>query len=190
KKIDFKKKAKEIAALAWDASKKGAVVIFDHLRRERLQLIRTTLDLVRLVPFSLFIIIPFMEFLLPLAIKIFSNMLPSNFEDSVKKEVSLKKELAMRLSVASIFIDTFQAMAEKRKKKSGDSNDQASATELIEFMEKAKMGEPLPKEAVLRMSRLFKDELTLDNVSRSQLTTMCQFMGLPHFGTDTFLRFQ
>ena len=49
-------------------------------RRERLQLIRTTLDLVRLVPFSLFIIIPFMEFLLPFAIKIFPNMLPSTFE--------------------------------------------------------------------------------------------------------------
>jgi LETM1 and EF-hand domain-containing protein 1, mitochondrial len=49
-------------------------------RRERLQLIRTTLDLVRLVPFSLFIIVPFMEFLLPLAIKIFPNMLPSTFE--------------------------------------------------------------------------------------------------------------
>ena len=60
----------------------------------------------------------------------------------------------------------------------------------MEFMEKARMGEPLPKEAVLRMSRLFKDELTLDNVSRSQLITMCQFMGLPHYGTDTFLRFQ
>jgi LETM1 and EF-hand domain-containing protein 1, mitochondrial len=57
-------------------------------------------------------------------------------------------------------------------------------------MEKAKMGEPLPTDAVLRMSRLFKDELTLDNISRSQLITMCQFMGLTHYGTDTFLRYQ
>jgi hypothetical protein len=49
-------------------------------RRERLQLIRTTMDLLRLVPFSVFIIVPFMELLLPLAIKLFPNMLPSTFE--------------------------------------------------------------------------------------------------------------
>jgi hypothetical protein len=51
-------------------------------RRERLQLIRTTMDLLRLVPFSVFIIVPFMELLLPLAIKLFPNMLPSTFEVS------------------------------------------------------------------------------------------------------------
>jgi hypothetical protein len=49
-------------------------------RRERLQLIRTTTDLLRLVPFSIFIIVPFMELLLPVAIKLFPNMLPSTFE--------------------------------------------------------------------------------------------------------------
>jgi hypothetical protein len=36
----------------------------------------------------------------------------------------------MRLGVASFFIDTFQAMAEKRKKKGPDSGDHASATEV------------------------------------------------------------
>jgi LETM1 and EF-hand domain-containing protein 1 len=62
--------------------------------------------------------------------------------------------------------------------------------QLVDFMDKARMGEPLPTGAVIRMARLFKDELTLDNVSRSQLVTMCQFMGITHYGTDTFLRFQ
>jgi hypothetical protein len=42
---------------------------------------RTTQDLLRLVPFSVFIIVPFMEFLLPVALKLFPNMLPSTFED-------------------------------------------------------------------------------------------------------------
>mmetsp|Transcript_22604 Transcript_22604/g.33054 ORF Transcript_22604/g.33054 Transcript_22604/m.33054 type:complete len:821 (+) Transcript_22604:110-2572(+) len=158
-------------------------------RRERLQLLRTTQDLVRLVPFSVFVVVPFLEFLLPLAIKIFPNMLPSTFEDSLKKEEALKKELAMRLGVATFFIETFQSMAEK-KKKASNSDEVASASELIQFMEKAKMGEVLPNEAVLRISRLFKDELTLGNVSRPQLVTMCQFMGLAPYGTDAFLRFQ
>lgn len=45
------------------------------------QLKRTTQDLLRLVPFAVFIIVPFMEFLLPVALKLFPNMLPSTFED-------------------------------------------------------------------------------------------------------------
>lgn len=52
------------------------------------------------------------------------------------------------------------------------------------------MGESIPNEAVIRISRLFKDELTLGNISRPQLVTMCQFMGLVPYGTDGFLRFQ
>eukprot|EP01039_Chlorochromonas_danica_P019438 gene19438-23533_t len=46
-------------------------------RRERRQLIRTTMDMFRLVPFAVFVIVPFMEFLLPFALKLFPNMLPS-----------------------------------------------------------------------------------------------------------------
>jgi hypothetical protein len=46
-----------------------------------LQLKRTTQDLLRLVPFAVFIIVPFMELLLPVALKLFPNMLPSTFED-------------------------------------------------------------------------------------------------------------
>jgi LETM1 and EF-hand domain-containing protein 1 len=57
-------------------------------------------------------------------------------------------------------------------------------------MEQARMGEPLPHEAVVRIARLFKDELTLANMPRPQLVTMCQFMNLQPFGSDTFLRFQ
>jgi LETM1 and EF-hand domain-containing protein 1, mitochondrial len=46
-----------------------------------LQLKRTTTDLLRLVPFSVFVIVPFMELLLPVALKLFPSMLPSTFED-------------------------------------------------------------------------------------------------------------
>ena len=49
-------------------------------RRERRQLTRTTADLFRLVPFAFFVIVPFMELLLPFALKLFPNMLPSTFQ--------------------------------------------------------------------------------------------------------------
>ena len=37
--------------------------------------------MLRLIPFSVFVVVPFMEILLPVAIKLFPNMLPSTFED-------------------------------------------------------------------------------------------------------------
>jgi len=69
------------ARLLWQSMKGNSLS-----RRERKQLLRTTADIFRLVPFSVFIVIPFMEFLLPVAIKLFPGMLPSTFEDAKTKE--------------------------------------------------------------------------------------------------------
>jgi LETM1 and EF-hand domain-containing protein 1 len=38
------------------------------------------------------------------------------------------------------------------------------------------------------VAKLFDDDLTLDNLSRPQLVSMCRYMGLNAFGTDNFLR--
>lgn len=72
-------------------------------RRERKQLLRTVSDLFRIVPFSMFLIIPFMEFALPFALRIFPNLLPSTFQDSLKAEENMKRELQSRISMAQFF---------------------------------------------------------------------------------------
>jgi len=72
-------------------------------RRERKQLLRTVTDVFRLVPMSVFVLIPFMEFALPFALKLFPNMLPSTFQDSLKEEQNMKGELQMRISMAGFF---------------------------------------------------------------------------------------
>lgn len=72
-------------------------------RRERKQLLRTVSDLFRLVPFSMFIIIPFMEFALPFALRLFPNLLPSTFQDSLKAEENMKRELQSRIAMAQFF---------------------------------------------------------------------------------------
>lgn len=157
-------------------------------RRERIQLIRTAMDLFRLVPFAIFVIVPFMELLLPVALKLFPNMLPSTFQDKLKKEESMKMELQMRLAVAGFFQETMTEMAKKKKK---DANGEGSAgKDVLDFIEKARLGEPLPNETVIRIAGHFKDELTLANINRPQLVSMCQYMGLQPYGADAFLRFQ
>jgi LETM1 and EF-hand domain-containing protein 1 len=42
-----------------------------------------------------------MELALPLLLKIFPNMLPSTFEDKMKKEEEVKRRLVLKLEVAS-----------------------------------------------------------------------------------------
>ncbi len=69
-------------------------------RREKRQLTRTSADIFRLVPLTVFLVVPFMELLLPVALRLFPNMLPSTFEDKLKKEEQLKKRLTAKLEVA------------------------------------------------------------------------------------------
>lgn len=160
-------------------------------RRERMQLIRTAMDVFRVVPLTIFVVIPFMEFLLPFALKAFPNMLPSTFQDTLKKEENMKKELSVRLDIAAFMQETLTTMAEKKKKKKGDDTDApCSATEIIEFIEQARGGDGISNEQVLKMARFFEDELTLANVGRPQLVSMCKYMGLSPYGADGFLRFQ
>lgn len=79
----------------------------------------------------------------------------------------MKRELQMRLAVAGFLQETLQEMATKR----GNSSD---AQEVIQFIEKARAGQSLPNESVIRIARLFKDDFTLANIARPQLVSMCQ----------------
>ncbi|CAM9092745.1 unnamed protein product [Laminaria digitata] len=163
---------------------------FPMTRRERKQLLRTASDVFRMVPLAAFVLIPFMEFLLPVALRIFPNMLPSTFQDSLKEEEKLKKELRLRMAYAGFLQETVTAMAVKKKTRAEDGGESEATTgELTEFIEKAKMGE-ITNQDIPKFAKLFKDELTMDNISRSGLVNMCRYMGLPPFGNDNFLRFQ
>jgi LETM1 and EF-hand domain-containing protein 1 len=51
----------------------------------------------RLVPFSVFVIVPFMELLLPVALKLFPGMLPSTFTTTSEREAKMKRALAAKL---------------------------------------------------------------------------------------------
>ena len=53
-----------------------------------------------MVPMLVILAIPFMELLLPIALRVFPNMLPSTFEDKLKKEEELKKRVGVKLEVA------------------------------------------------------------------------------------------
>ncbi|KAH9795320.1 Leucine zipper-EF-hand-containing transmembrane protein 1 [Citrus sinensis] len=134
-------------------------------RRERQQLTRTTADIFRLVPVAVFIIVPFMEFLLPVFLKLFPNMLPSTFQDKMREEEALKRRLIARIEYAKFLQDTVKEMA-KEVQNSRGGDIKKTAEDLDEFMNKVRTGAGVSNDEILAFAKLFNDELTLDNISR------------------------
>lgn len=155
-------------------------------RREHRLLIRTVGDMFRLVPFSVFIIVPFMEFLLPVFIKFFPGMLPSTFQTATEKEDKLKQNFKLKLEMAKFLQETLDDMAVQHK----DHYSQM-AKEFSEWFHKVRnSGEQVSNEEIMKFSKLFEDEITLDSLSRSQLVALCRVLEVQTLGTNNLLKFQ
>ncbi|KAF4973108.1 hypothetical protein FZEAL_9417 [Fusarium zealandicum] len=197
KKLTVWQKVKKEAHHYWDGSKLLAAEIkiswrlalkmaagYELTRRENKQLQRTVQDLGRLVPFSVFIIVPLGEALLPLALKLFPNMLPSTFEGQKSKEAKATLLRSTRKEVSGFLRQTL-----------GESLPLSQATtqkeEFSTFFRKVRAtGEAPTAQDVIKVCKVFRDDLTLDNLSRPQLVSMCRYMNLNTFGTDMMLRYQ
>ncbi|XP_031633656.1 mitochondrial proton/calcium exchanger protein [Contarinia nasturtii] len=155
-------------------------------RREYRLLIRTTGDMFRLVPFSVFIIVPFMEFLLPVFIKFFPGMLPSTFETASERELKARNQLKVKLEMAKFLQKTLDEMDVQHKEHQSEE-----AKDFVLFFNKVRSsGAAATSEEIIKFSKLFEDEITLDSLSRQQLTAICKVLEVGSLGTSNFLRFQ
>lgn len=155
-------------------------------RREHRLMTRTVGDIFRLVPFSVFIIVPFMELLLPVFIKLFPGMLPSTFQTAKEREDKIKQNLKVKLEMAKFLQGTLDEM-------SVQSNERSSqrAKEFNDWFVKVRTsGEQVSNQDIMKFSKLFEDEITLDSLSRSQLIALCRVLEVQTLGTNNFLRFQ
>ncbi|CAN9513039.1 unnamed protein product [Ophioblennius macclurei] len=157
-------------------------------RRERRRLMRTCADLFRLVPFMVFIIVPFMEFLLPVFLKLFPEMLPSTFETESKKEEKQKKGLAAKLELAKFLQETIAEMARRNKAKVQTEDETQRFSTYVQQVRGT--GEQPTTKDIVRFSKLFEDELTLEHLERPQLVALCKLLELQPIGTNNLLRFQ
>jgi len=169
--------------ISWNLALKMAAG-YELSRRERRQLERTVRDLGRLVPFSVFVIVPAGELFLPIALKIFPNLLPSTYEDQSQKDAKSNKLRSTRKDVSQFIRTTM--------KESGIplSKQTRQREEFTQFFKKIRQsGESPTREELIRVCKIFKDDVTLDNLSRPQLVGMCRYMNLNTFGTDAMLRY-
>ncbi|XP_015738660.1 LETM1 domain-containing protein LETM2, mitochondrial [Coturnix japonica] len=177
--------------LLWIDTKVAARMVWRLLhgqvltRRERRRLLRTCADLFRLVPFLVFIIVPFMEFLLPVFLKLFPEMLPSTFETESKKEEKQKKKLNAKLELAKFLQETIAEMAKRNKADTGQGKQFSSYVHQIRHT-----GHKPSTQEIVSFSKLFEDELTLEHLERPQLVALCKLLELQPIGTNNLLRFQ
>jgi LETM1 and EF-hand domain-containing protein 1 len=197
KKLTIGQKIKKEVQHYWDGTKLLATEVkismklalkmaagYELSRRESRQLQRTVKDLSRLVPFSVFVIVPFAELLLPVVLRLFPNMLPSTYEGQKSREMKAATLRVTRKEVSAFLQQTL--------KESGlhVSVTSAKKEEFAEFFRKVRAtGESPSDEGVINVCQIFKDDLTLDNLSRPQLVAMCKYMNLNSFGTDAMLRY-
>ncbi|KAK2752408.1 hypothetical protein FQN55_007448 [Onygenales sp. PD_40] len=197
KKLTLGQKIKKEAQHYWDGTKLLATEVkistklalkmaagYELSRRENRQLQRTVKDLARLVPFSAFVLVPFAELLLPIVLKLFPNMLPSTYEGQKSKETKAATLRATRKEMASFLQNTL--------KETGlpVNATNAKKEEFTEFFRKVRAtGESPSEEDVIKVCKTFKDDLTLDNLSRPQLVAVCKYINLNTFGTDAMLRY-
>ncbi|CEP60342.1 Ylh47p LALA0_S01e08548g [Lachancea lanzarotensis] len=153
-------------------------------RRENLQLKRTTQDVVRLVPFSAFVLVPFAELLLPIALKLFPNMLPSTYESKKEKLSKLSSLRETRGLVSGIIKD------QKTHYKPGDISMDQKAVFNRFYTHVRATGEPESRQQLIHVARLFTDDTVLDNATRPYLVALAKYINLQPFGTDVMLRYR
>ena len=143
-------------------------------------------DLFRLVPFSVFIIVPFMELLLPVALKLFPGMLPSTFTTTSQREDKLKKAVVAKLEYTRFLQKTLDEIGPR-----GSGRSSKSARDFVAFYQEVKQGAShLDNDKIMKFAKVFEDDITLDNMDRNQLSAICRLLNLTPIGTSNFLRLQ
>ena len=109
-------------------------------RRERKQLERTVSDLFRLVPFAMFVIIPFAELFVAARTAGYSLIsCRRRFNRKNKRDEQLKRELKARLNYAEFLQSTLASMAKQQAGKGGKKS--RAAESLLDVIKQVQRGE-------------------------------------------------
>ena len=141
----------------------------------RLRIRRTWSDLFKFIPFSLFIIVPGLELLLPAWLVIFPNSIPSQFISEANKKLKMD-ELVKKQEMSSkkLIILIPKMLSDMTKDSEIDPEDQ----------DKIKMLKTLIKDpnmsitSLLEYRDLFSKYIDFRNFPTSSLEACCSFMSL------------
>uniref|UniRef100_A0A8C7AU09 Leucine zipper and EF-hand containing transmembrane protein 2 n=1 Tax=Neovison vison TaxID=452646 RepID=A0A8C7AU09_NEOVI len=102
-----------------------------------------------------------------------------------RREEKQKKKMAAKLELAKFLQETITEMARRNRAKLGDDSIQFSS-----YVKQVQTGHKPSTKEIVRFSKLFEDQLTLESLDRPQLVALCKLLELQAFGTNNLLRFQ
>ncbi|XP_034503360.1 LETM1 domain-containing protein LETM2, mitochondrial isoform X3 [Ailuropoda melanoleuca] len=102
-----------------------------------------------------------------------------------RREEKQKKKMAAKLELAKFLQETITEMARRNRAKLGDASMQFSS-----YVKQVQTGHKPSTKEIVRFSKLFEDQLTLEHLDRPQLVALCKLLELQSFGTNNLLRFQ
>uniref|UniRef100_A0A9J8CBH8 Leucine zipper and EF-hand containing transmembrane protein 2 n=1 Tax=Cyprinus carpio carpio TaxID=630221 RepID=A0A9J8CBH8_CYPCA len=103
-----------------------------------------------------------------------------------RREEKQKKGLAAKLELAKFLQETIAEMARRNKAAVGDDTQKFST-----YVQQVRhTGEQPSTKDIVKFSKLFEDELTLEHLERPQLVALCKLLELQPIGTNNLLRFQ
>lgn len=153
--------------------------------RENQLLVKTTADVLKLIPFSFFIIVPFAELLLPVVLKVWPQMLPSTFD--AKKlfgQSAAATDRSRRLLAKQEMLKFFSEISIRQdmdalSKKAADDKVKVLG-EFKKLLAKPRQaGQPLPSvEELQKVSSLFQSEFKLENMPMKHLEAICYILDL------------
>jgi len=173
--------------MLWLNSRSSVAILFRKMTgqkieyREQRLLTRTGSDLLKLIPFSFFIIVPFAEFLLPIALHLFPKLLPSTFETEEQKEKTLKDMQEIRMRISKEIKTLSKSLFDPSLNENMDFQ---------EFMTKLQSDSDVSNEQLIKFAQNFKDKITMDNLKKSQIQVMCRYLHMPHSGPTQILKMQ
>lgn len=148
---------------------------YDLTRRERGQLRRTRGDLLRLIPFVPFVIVPFAELLLPIAVKIFPRMLPSTFEPANAEAMRALRAWQARANAAQTVARVLSTHALPPS-----SSNPSALTSLAAVRAQP---DTVNAATVIKAAQAFDEDSVLLSLPRPALIAMAQFLSLASTGS-------
>jgi len=101
----------------------------------------------------------------------------------------MRRALKAKLEYARFLQKTLDEMGPMDK-----GHRSQSASDFVHFYNSVKktgaVENQVTNKDILKFSKLFEDEITLDNMTRGQLVAICRLLELTPIGTNSFLRFQ
>ena len=153
-------------------------------RREKNLLEVTVADTIRLVPFLVLAVIPFLEFSIPFLLRIFPNMLPSTFMSKDQKQNNDKNVLKVRLNMADFLKTATHRMVR-------DEADRELTNETAwEILGRAAEGKPISNGEIIKIGKFLKGEFDLQTIPHRDLQAVAQFFGVNKLGPRSYLVFQ